>query len=238
MSRVDILGVQFDALTPEEAVEAAEALPYGSRVVTPNPEIAMAARSDPELMEIINSSGLVTADGIGIIYAAKLLGRKLPGRVTGIGLVTALFERMAKRDGSVYLFGAKPGVAEKAAEKIFSDFPGIKIAGTHDGYFSDDSEIIEDINRARPDLLLVCLGAPKQEKWMASRSGVVHAGLMMGLGGVLDVYAGEVKRAPKLFQKLGLEWLYRAVTQPSRFKRILKLPGFLFAALRERGREK
>ena len=97
MSRVDILGVQFDALTPDEAVLAAEALPRGSRVVTPNPEIVMAARSDPELMEIINSSGLVTADGIGIIYAAKLLGRKLPGRVTGIGLVSSLFERMAKR---------------------------------------------------------------------------------------------------------------------------------------------
>ena len=238
MSRVDILGVQFDALTPDEAVLAAEALPRGSRVVTPNPEIVMAARSDPELMEIINSSGLVTADGIGIIYAAKLLGRKLPGRVTGIGLVSALFERMAKRGGSVYLFGAKPGVAEKAGEKIVSEYPGINVAGTHDGYFSDDAEIIEDINRARPDLLLVCLGAPKQEKWMAARSGVIDAGLMMGLGGVLDVYAGNVKRAPKLFQKLGLEWLYRAVTQPSRFKRILKLPGFLFAALRERGREK
>ena len=238
MSRVDILGVQFDALTLDEAVLAAEALPRGSRVVTPNPEIVMAARSDPELMEIINSSGLVTADGIGIIYAAKLLGRKLPGRVTGIGLVSSLFERMAKRGGSVYLFGAKPGVAEKAGEKIVSEYPGINVAGTHDGYFSDDVEIIEDINRARPDLLLVCLGAPKQEKWMAARSGVVDAGLMMGLGGVLDVYAGNVKRAPQLFQKLGLEWLYRAVTQPSRFKRILKLPGFLFAALRERGREK
>ncbi len=238
MSRVDILGVQFDALTPDEAVLAAEALPRGSRVVTPNPEIVMAARSDPELMEIINGSGLVTADGIGIIYAAKLLGRKLPGRVTGIGLVTALFERMAERGETVYLFGAKPGVAEKAAERIDADFPGIKVAGTHDGYFSDDADVIEDINRAKPDLLLVCLGAPKQEKWMASRSGVVDAGLMMGLGGVLDVYAGNVKRAPKLFQRLGLEWLYRAITQPSRFKRILKLPGFLFAAVRERGREK
>ena len=133
---------------------------------------------------------------------------------------------------------AKPGVAEKAGDKIVSEYPGINVVGTHDGYFSDDAEIIEDINRARPDLLLVCLGAPKQEKWMAARSGDVDAGLMMGLGGVLDVYAGNVKRAPKLFQKLGLEWLYRAVTQPSRFKRILKLPGFLFAALRERGREK
>lgn len=238
MSRVDILGVQFDALTPEEAVLAAEALPRGSRVVTPNPEIVMAARSDPELMEIINGSGLVTADGIGIIYAAKLLGRKLPGRVTGIGLVTELFRRMAGRGGTVYLFGAKPGVAEKAFEKISSDFPGIQVIGTHDGYFSDDADIIEDINRARPDLLLVCLGAPKQEKWMASVDGVVDAGLMMGLGGVLDVYAGNVKRAPKLFQKLGLEWLYRAITQPSRFKRILKLPGFLLTAVREHGREK
>ncbi len=238
MSRVDILGVRFDALTPDEAVLAAEALPRGSRVVTPNPEIVMAARSDPELMEIINGSGLVTADGIGIIYAAKILGRKLPGRVTGIGLATALLERMAGRGGSVYLFGARPGVAEKAGEKIVSDFPGIVIAGTHDGYFADDADIVEDINRASPDLLLVCLGAPKQEKWMASRTGVVDAGLMMGLGGVLDVYAGNVRRAPKLFQKLGLEWLYRAVTQPSRFKRIMKLPGFLFAALRERGREK
>lgn len=234
MSRVDILGVKFDALTLDEAVSVAESLPRGSRVVTPNPEIVMAARSDPELMEIVNGSGLVTVDGIGIIYAAKLLGRKLPGRVTGIGLVTALFERLASRGGTVYLFGAKPGVAEQAAEKIAAEFPGISVVGTHDGYFSDDSEIIEDINRRHPDLLLVCLGAPKQEKWMGSRSGVVDAGLMIGLGGVLDVYAGNVKRAPKLFQKLGLEWLYRTVTQPSRLKRNIKLPGFLFVALRER----
>lgn len=238
MSRADILGVQFDCMTPGQAADAALALTGGARVVTPNPEIVMAAREDPQLMEIINSSDIVAADGIGIIYAAKILGRKLPGRVTGIGLSALIFERLAPVHGKVYLFGAKPGVAEAAGENLRKTYPGLEIAGCHDGYFDDDTEIIRDINACSPDVLLVCLGAPKQEKWMASRKGIVSAKLMMGLGGALDVYAGTVKRAPVFFQKLGLEWLYRVITQPSRFKRILKLPGFLFAALRARKTEK
>ncbi len=238
MSRVDILGVGFDPMTPEQAADAALTFSGGARIVTPNPEIVMAAREDPELMDIINSSELVAADGIGIIYAAKILKRSLPGRVTGIGLVSLIFERLAPVHGRVYLFGAKPGVAELAGENIAKQYPGIEIAGCHDGYFSDDADIIADINRCRPDLLLVCLGVPKQERWMASRRGSVDVKLMMGLGGVLDVYAGTVKRAPKLFQKLGLEWLYRVICQPSRFKRTLKLPKFLFAAIRARFSEK
>lgn len=234
MNRVNILGVGFDPMTPAQAVDAALSLAGGARVVTPNPEIVMTAREDPELMEIINSSELVAADGIGIIYAAKILKKTLPGRVTGIGLVGLIFERLAPIHGRVYLFGAKPGVAELAGDNISKQYPGIEIVGCHDGYFSDDADIIEDINRAKPDLLLVCLGAPKQERWMASRRGIVDVKLMMGLGGVLDVYAGTVKRAPAVFQKLGLEWLYRVICQPSRLKRTLKLPKFLFAAVRGR----
>lgn len=231
MNRVNILGVEFDPMTPTQAADAALSLTGGARVVTPNPEIVMTAREDPKLMEIINSSELVAADGIGIIYAAKILKKALPGRVTGIGLVGLIFERLAPIHGSVYLFGAKPGVAELAGENISKQYPGINVVGCHDGYFSDDAEIIVDINRVKPDLLLVCLGSPKQERWMAARRGIVDVKLMMGLGGVLDVYAGTVKRAPAVFQKLGLEWLYRVICQPSRLKRTLKLPKFLFAAI-------
>lgn len=232
--RVNVLGVQFDSITPAQAADAASELNGSSRVVTPNPEIVMAAREDPELMKIINDSELVTADGIGIIYAARILGTPLPGRVTGMDLSTELISRLAEKQGKIYLLGAKPGVAALAGENMSRSYPGLNVVGYHDGYFDSDEDIIADINRCEPDLLLVCLGSPKQERWMASRRELINVKLMMGLGGVLDVYAGIVNRAPVFYQKLGLEWLYRIIRQPSRFKRILKLPKFLLVVLGRR----
>lgn len=232
--RIDVLGTEFDNITKEEAVEKAYDLMLERKsayVVTPNPEIVMICREDEEAAKAVNEAGLVIADGIGVIYGAKILGTPLKARIPGIDFTSALFEKMAANGRSVYLFGSRPSVAEKAAENLKEKYPGLVVCGTHDGFFTDDANIVKNINEAAPDLLLVCLGAPKQEKWMLSRSGIVNAGLMIGAGGSLDVFAGVVERAPEKWQKLGLEWLYRLLKEPKRIGRMMKLPKFLLVCI-------
>ena len=239
--RIDILGVGYDDVTMSGAVTRALELMdvrQGAYVVTPNPEIIMLARENPALLKAIDEASLVLADGIGVIYGAKILGRSLKARVPGIDFASNLMSEMAKQGKSVFLFGAKPGVAEKAAEALEARWPGLRIAGTNDGYFKDDGPIIEKINAAAPDLLLVCLGAPKQELWMQTNAGKLNVGLMAGLGGSLDVFAGNVQRAPEQWQKLGLEWLYRLMKEPSRIGRMMKLPQFMLAVTGQRLRGK
>lgn len=241
MSRTDVLGVGFDNVTKAEAVERALALidaREGRYVVTPNPEIVMLAKENPALKEALAGADIVLPDGAGIVKGAAILGRPMKEKVPGIDFACGVMARLAERGGSVYLFGAKPGVAEVAAETLRTKFPGLVISGTSDGYFSDDGPIIEKIKDAAPDLLLVCLGAPKQELWMAKMSGKLPVGLMVGLGGSLDVFAGTVKRAPEAWQKLDLEWLYRLLKEPRRIGRMMKLPLFVIEAAGERLRGK
>lgn len=241
MSRTDVLGVGFDNVTKAEAVERALALidaREGRYVVTPNPEIVMLAKENPALKEALAGADIVLPDGAGIIKGAAILGRPMKEKVPGIDFACGVMARLAERGGSVYLFGAKPGVAEAAAETLRTKFPGLVISGTSDGYFSDDGPIIEKIKDAAPDFLLVCLGAPKQELWMAKMSGKLPVGLMVGLGGSLDVFAGTVKRAPEAWQKLDLEWLYRLIKEPRRIGRMMKLPLFVIEAAGERLRGK
>lgn len=231
------MGVGFDALTPAEALDRAEKLAAGPGcryAVTPNPEIVWLARKNPELMEALNGADLAVPDGIGIVYAARILGTPLPARIPGIELAAGLLQRMAVSGEPVYLLGAKPGVAERAADRLRERYPGLQIAGTGDGYFREDGPVIETINACRPRLLFVCLGFPRQELWMAQNRERIHAGLMLGLGGSLDVFAGDVKRAPEGWRRLNLEWFYRLVHQPSRIGRMMKLPVFLLAAVWER----
>lgn len=232
--RINIMGVDFDSLTLSEAVDRAEALISERRaayVVTPNPEIVMTCWENPDAMEAVLNADLVLPDGVGVVYGAKILGTPLKGKLPGIDFAAELMRRMASRGGRVYLLGAKPGVAEMAGLRMQEQFPGLIVCGTHDGYFQEDAPIIEEINALQPDLLLVCLGAPKQELWMRRNRPVMKVGLMAGLGGSLDVFAGTVKRAPALFQRLGLEWFYRLIKEPWRFKRMMKLPKFLFACI-------
>ena len=239
--RIDVLGVGFDNITMDQAVAEGVRLmdTAGAHyVVTPNPEIVETCRQDGEAMEAVNGADLVLADGIGVIYGAKLLGTPLKGRVTGIGFAQGLMERMAGNGRSLYLLGAKPGVAERAAENLARQYPGLQIAGTHDGYFSEDGPVTEDIRASGADVVFVCLGAPKQEKWMRRNGEAAGAHLLVGLGGCLDVFSGEVKRAPAVFQKLGLEWLYRLAANPSRIGRMVKLPLFLIHTAGERGRRR
>jgi len=235
--KTDVLGVLFDDLTMDEALARAEELMAsgtGHYVVTPNPEFIQNAKRDEEFRCLLNGADLAVADGIGVIYAAKILGRPLKEKVTGIGLAAGLCERMAKKGMKLFLLGAKPGVAEEAGEKLRARYPGLTICGVHDGYFTDDTPVVEQIRRSEADAVFVCLGAPKQEKWMARNGEACGAKLLLGLGGSLDVFAGQVKRAPEGWQKLGLEWLYRLIKQPSRIGRMARLPLVLVDALAAR----
>lgn len=236
MSRIDVLGVSFDDLTMDEAVEIALGFMQERRACyacTPNPEIVMAAKGDAALRAALSGAELVLADGVGITKAAAMLGTPLKSRVPGIDFASNVISRLAQRGGSVYLLGAKPLVAEAAAEKLTQTYAGIVIAGTNDGYFTDDAPVIEKINAASPDFLMVCLGSPKQELWMSANAGRLSCGLMAGLGGSLDVLAGNVQRAPETWRRLGLEWLYRVIKEPKRLGRVMKLPAFVLEAAAE-----
>ncbi len=241
MSRktVEILGVKVDSITFNEALEKAENLVKTegvSMIFTPNPEIIMCAKDDDEMKDILNSADICTADGIGVVYGSKILGTPVPERVAGFDLVCALLEKLAKSGEGVFLFGAKPGVAEAAKAKMEEKYPGICVAGCHHGYFKpeDEAEIVEKINSSGAKLLLVCLGAPKQEKWIAKHKNELSVNLCMGVGGTLDVFAGTAKRAPKLFIKLNLEWAYRILKNPSRIGRFAALPKFVIEVLKNK----
>ena len=240
--RIDVLGVGFDGRTVDEAVSRALEIMRGSEksyVVTPNPEIVWICRRNKALRDAINGAGMVLPDGIGVVIGARILGTPLRcGRVPGIDFAAALFDKMAQSRLTVFLLGSKPGVAVEAGAYLAEKYPGLVVAGVSDGYFTEDGPVIAMINAAKPDLLLVCLGAPKQELWMAENLSRLNAGLCAGLGGSLDVFAGKVKRAPVLFRKLGLEWFYRLLCDPLRIKRMIKLPLFILAVFFKRLRGK
>ena len=235
--RTDILGVGFDGLTLEEAAQAGAALAEADGfhyAVTPNPEFILAARKDPAFSKALAGADLVLPDGVGVIYAARILGRPLKGRVPGIDFAQRLVAWMAGHGKRLFLLGAKPGVAELAAANLKAAYPGLIVCGTHDGYFQEDAPVVEAIRQSAADVVFVCLGAAKQEFWMAKNGPASGARLMVGLGGSLDVFAGVVDRAPKGFQKLGLEWLYRLMKEPRRIGRMAKLPLVLIYALGDR----
>lgn len=235
---IDVLGVVFDNLTPEEAVRqgaglASEGFHY---VVTPNPELVDMARGNESYRKILNGADLTLPDGVGVLYASRLLGRPLKDRVPGIDFASGLMALLARDNRSLYLLGARPGVAEKAAGNLKKTYPGLLICGVHDGYFSDDEQVAQAIRASEADVVFVCLGAPRQEEWMVRYGPVTGAHLMVGLGGSLDVFAGTVKRAPEAWRKLGLEWLYRLLRQPGRVGRMATLPLFLISAALSRGK--
>lgn len=229
METVNILGVHVNKYTMQEAVRKASSLMETeklSMIFTPNSEIILYASNNPEFAEVLNKGDMVIPDGIGVVYGAKILRNPIKERVAGYDLVCNLLPIMAEKGQSVYLLGAKPGVAEKAAETLLAKHPGLVIAGTHDGYFKDDEEVIADINKCAPDFLMVCLGFPKQENWIYNNREKLNAKLAIGAGGCLDVFAGTVQRAPEFYCKHGIEWLYRLAKQPTRFVRMLSLPKF------------
>lgn len=231
-----ILGLSYDVFTMAQAAEALLALsaqPGGKIVITAGTEHVMMARRQPELYPIFNAADVMLADGIGVVKASRIVKKPLPERVGGIDVVTKVFPQWAERGDRLFLLGGQPGVAEKAAQTLQQQYPKLIICGTHDGYFKDDGEVLPLIAAAKPTVLFVCLGVPKQERWMAEHRDDVGDCVMLGLGGCLDIWAGTVKRAPKLFIKMNAEWLGRLLYQPSRIKRMSKLPGIYWAAWRE-----
>ena len=235
--KTEILGVRFDDLTQQEAAQQGRQLLEEDKfhyVVTPNPEFLLAAEKDPEFRRVLNAADLVLPDGIGVVYSAKILGTPLKERVPGIEFAEAMLSALNEMGGRLYLLGAKPGVAEEAGRRICARYPALVLCGTHDGYFKDEQAILPEIAAAKPDLLFVCLGAPKQEKWMARWGQHTGAKLAIGLGGCLDVFAGNVRRAPEQWQKLGLEWAYRLKKEPKRIGRMAKLPLVLVKAAGQR----
>lgn len=239
--KTDIMGLQFDNITMEEALDAAKALLQGehaARVVTPNAEIAYEALHDENMRTLLNSAELMLPDGAGVVLASKILKTPLRQKVAGVDFADGLLGVLETTGQSLYLLGSKPGIGELAAQKMMQKHPKLRIAGIADGYFQDEAPVIDKINASGADVLFVCLGAPKQEQFMARHQKALHVKLMAGLGGSLDSFAGTVKRAPKWMIRLNLEWLYRLIKEPKRFKRMLRLPKYLWAVVckRIRGR--
>lgn len=223
METVNFSGIKVDNVTLEEALsKVKEFLSSGSHhlIVTPNPEIIVASQNDPELRGIINSASLRVPDGISMVVVSKILGKPLKERVAGIDLMMKVVGLKKK----VFLLGGEPGVAEEAAGKL----PGANIVGTYHGYFEEDAEVLKKIRDTRPDILLVGLGAGRQEKWISGHLKELDVPVSMVIGGSLDVISGRKKRAPEWIQKLYIEWLYRLFTEPKRWKRQLALPKFLW----------
>lgn len=232
MNKVNILGINFNNFTLEEFKKEFIHRLNNHRstlIVTANPEIVMAAKSDREYFEIIKKDAdYVTADGIGIVLAGKMQKQPLKERVTGYDLFTWFLKIANLRSLKIYLVGAKPEVLQKTKQKVAKIYPNIKIVGAEDGYFKDDLETVaKRIEKTKPDMVFAALGFPRQEKLLAILRKEKLPALMMGVGGSFDVFSGVVKRAPERFQKLHLEWFYRLLTNPTRFKRMLVLPKFV-----------
>ncbi len=232
MEKVNILGVKVDMVTISEAADLIMKFMGEAKfhsVFTPNSEIIMQAYRNPEFAELLNRSDLLTADGIGVVHASKILKKPIKERAAGFDIAKQVLEKMNYTDHKLFLFGGKPSVAEKAAENLKKEYPELNIAGTRNGYFKEEDEpdIVEEINASGADMLFVCLGAPKQEQWIdRNRNALTSVRVAMGIGGSLDVFAGTVQRAPEIFCKTGMEWFYRLCKEPWRAKRMADLPKF------------
>lgn len=234
MGSVKIFGVRVDKVTLKEATELVEEFLQGNElktIYTPNIEIVMKAKENEQLRNLINQGNLVIPDGIGLVYATKIKKKPLPERVTGFDLSINMIELANRKKMSLYLLGGKPGVAEEAAENIRKKYPNVRIAGYHHGYFKEDKEIIKEINESNPDIIFVGLGFPKQELWIDLYKTQLKSKIVIGNGGTIDVLAGKVKRAPKIYQSLGLEWFYRLIKEPSRIRRQLVIPKFILQVI-------
>ncbi len=239
MDSIEILGLRIDRPAPDE-VTALVARSISTRtprhVVTADASMVVLARRDPALMQIVRQADLVTPDGAGILWAARLLGTPIPHKISGVDMVADLCRLSAQHGWRVFFLGAAPGVAALAADNLRTRFPDAKIVGARDGYFSpaDEPQVIADIQAARPDVLLVAFGIPKQEKWIDTHKAALQVPLSIGIGGSFDVYSGRVRRAPLWMQRASLEWLYRLLSNPKKIGKVMTLPLFAALALRRR----
>lgn len=237
----DILGLKIDDVTMEEALDIALGFTHSEKpktVYTPNAEIAMTALEDKEFLNLLNQGDLVIPDGAGVVLASKIIKNPVRQKVAGFDLCSNMLKDPKFNGKTFFFFGAKPNVAEKAVDKMKALNPDLQVVGVQHGYFKEEEteKIIDKINCAKPNILFVGLGAPRQEKWIHDNKDRLNVNLVMGVGGTIDGLAGEVKRAPRIFVKWNLEWLYRLVKQPERFGRMLKIPAFLWRAVKNRAK--
>lgn len=240
MEKVKIFGVDiFNTTLEETTVLLREFLKGDSlRVIyTPNTEIVMAAKNDNKLRKLVNKGDLIIPDGIGLIYGSKIKKKPLKERVTGFDTSMKLLDIANENGYSIYFLGGKEGIARSASERVKKDYPNIRIAGYHHGYFKgshlglcgepEEEKIITQMNSTNPDIIFVGFGFPKQEMWIDYNRDRLNGRVIIGNGGVMDILAGQAKRAPDIFINLGLEWFYRLIQNPSRIKRQMALPQFL-----------
>jgi N-acetylglucosaminyldiphosphoundecaprenol N-acetyl-beta-D-mannosaminyltransferase len=238
-NRIPVLNILIDVVTMKEAVGAVAGFILERKphlVVTPNAEIVMMAQQDTQLADIINHADLVVPDGAGVVWAARYNGNAMPERVAGYDLVQNLLFEAVSKQYRIYMFGGAPGIVEKAKLAAETSYPGVQIVGTRHGFFTeqDEPEIVSNIKKCRPDILLVALGVPRQEKWLAKNMTNIAAPVAIGVGGSFDVMAGIVRRAPLWMQKAKLEWLYRLAMQPTRAIRMLALPRFVLQVIQQK----
>ncbi|WP_261131775.1 WecB/TagA/CpsF family glycosyltransferase [Bacillus sp. Marseille-Q3570] len=236
---VEILDVPFVKATQNQFIETLHTHVKRKEkkfVITANPEIVMQTFKDESFKQIVQQSSYVTPDGIGIIIASKMLKKPIPERVTGFETMIGLLERAGKNHHSVYFIGAKDTTMKKAVKNVHARFPGLRVVGFRNGYFSnkESKKIRDDIKQLQPDMVFVGLGCPRQEKWIFENFSHFQKGIFMGVGGSFDVLSGEVARAPHLMRKLHLEWFYRLLSQPWRLKRMLEIPKFLLKVFKEK----
>lgn len=236
--QLTILGIPIDRVDQAQALRIMQDyIDSGTPhyIVTANAEIIYQASQDATMRQVVCGADLVTADGSGVVWASRYVGQPLGERVTGIDLVHAICQTSQASGWRIYILGAAPGIAQQAADKLKAQYPGCQIVGVQHGYFKAEEEpqIVEQIRQAQPDVLLVAMGAPRQELWITKHQDALQVPVAMGIGGSLDVISGNLKRAPQWMQKLSLEWLYRLIIQPSRFKRVLALPKFVLAVRKE-----
>lgn len=232
--RVAVLDVMIDAVTMTEAVEVLESYILQSQphlVATANAEMVMMAQKDKELALILDKADLVVPDGAGVVWAARYRGFEVPERVAGYDLVQSFLARAAKKEYRIFLFGGAPGIAEQAKVVAENRYPGVQIVGTRNGFFTEEKAVLDEINASGANVLLVALGVPKQEKWLARNLGKLNVAVAIGVGGTFDVMAGTVKRAPLWMQRANLEWLFRLALQPQRALRMLALPRFVLRVI-------
>jgi exopolysaccharide biosynthesis WecB/TagA/CpsF family protein len=246
-SRIKLFQVGIDQVDNQETIQRIEEFIVSKKshqIVTPDTLAVLQARKDPEYHAILKSADLVTPDGAGILWAATTLSCPLPERVTGIDIIHNICRLSDKKGYSLYLLGSYPGVASEAALNLTRKYSGIRIAGTHHGYFNcedvkngnnvrdkEEEEIIAEIKEKRPDILLVGMGVPKQEKWINKNLNRLDVPVCMGVGGSFDVLSGRIPRAPLWMQKHGMEWIYRSIKQPNRAFRTLALFYFIWLVI-------
>ena len=244
MNKLSIMGVRINNITMNEVMDIIKTKISNNKqytIYTPNTEFVMMCQKDDEFMELMNNSDINIPDGIGLIYASKIKKHPLKEKVAGFDLSVNLLKLANENSLKLFVVGGKPGVAEKAMENVHEKYPNIDIVGIQHGYFKgthlgkngheEELKVLENINKAEPHILFVGFGAKKQEQWIEYNKDKINAKIIIGNGGTLDGLAGNVKRAPEIFIKLGLEWFYRLMKEPKRITRQILLPIFMFKIL-------